>query len=90
MWKTFILSAYVFLGCQTMENKERLYETAAFDNDCPKAKIKVLREEYGSDWGKYDLEVCGKILTYQRADETYSIEELGSSKEMQASEPTID
>ena len=62
--KNFLLliaaSAFVFIGCQTLENKDRLLETASFDNDCPKQDISVVSEDYGDKWGKYDLDVCGK------------------------------
>lgn len=87
---TTVTSLFFVLGCQTMENKDRLYETASFDNDCPKSDIKVLKEEYGDDWGEYSLDVCGKYLTYKRTNETYELDDSTVGKEQQASEPLLD
>ena len=91
--KLFILTcgiSMILVGCQTMENKDRLYETVSFDNDCPKSDIKILKEEYGDDWGEYNLDVCGKYLTYKRTDATYELDDSTNDKEQQASEPLLD
>ncbi len=55
----------------TFESSEKLIGTVAFDTDCPKKKIQILKSEHGMDWGRYNINACGKSLKYKRIGSVY-------------------
>jgi hypothetical protein len=72
-----VVSILGLMGCATMpsantfESTEKLIDTVAFDTDCPKDQIQIVKEEHGMDWGRYNISACGKDLKYKRIGSVY-------------------
>lgn len=68
-----ILTAVCFSlsSCANFESREKLISTASFDLDCSSEKIEVISDEHGTDWGRYKLNACDKIVKYKRTGNVY-------------------
>lgn len=71
-----ITAALALSGCASMGytvNRPKLIETASFDHDCPREKVKILSEKDGgaSGTGNYKLNVCGEEKKYKRMGTMY-------------------
>lgn len=71
----FAGAALVVGACSTMgftDNTDKLIDTVAFDQNCPKEKVSmVARHPAGSGVTKYVMSVCGKQMRYVRLGTSY-------------------
>ena len=76
MKNLLLLALLLLVGCSTpgpnlFESTEKLIDTVAFDTDCPKENIHILKDEHGIDWGRYVVKACDKELKYKRVGNVY-------------------
>lgn len=77
LFKFLLLSIALagFSGCASMgftDDQNKLIETIAFDQHCPKEKIQIMdRLEGGVGITKYNTLVCGKNMKYLRMGTSY-------------------
>lgn len=49
----------------------KLIQTASFDNDCPRDRVKIVSKDEGMGSGQYVLDVCGTEVKYKRSGTVY-------------------